>query len=412
LEIKQKQLEQGDDAYSLYVYAIRSPVTRDVYLRRLRIFFNHIQLLSMNETMDIRCNLFAEKARSNSKWAFNNVIGFLQFQKERVENEEISPATLKNFVKAIKLFYEMADIEIKWNKITRGLPKTKRYADDRSPTLEEIQKIVEYPDRRIKAIVYTMASSGIRLGAWDCLRWGNITPIRENGSIVAAKIIVYPGDTEEYFTFITSEAYNELDKWMTYRKNSGEEINERSWVMRWKWDNKKGHARGLAIAPKKLETIGIKRLINDALWSQGIRKKSQLNRNRYEFQVDHGFRKWFKTRCELAGMKSINIEILIGHSIGISDSYYRITENDLLQDYLRAADFLIIDKQVNLQKELSKYNEKNQEETYFIKGKLQDREDEINSLKQKYENDMNLFQIKMEKRIQELFQKIDVQKLA
>ena len=111
-------------------------------------------------------------------------------------------------------------------------------------------------------------------------------------------------------------------------------------------------------------------------------------------------------------MKSINIEILIGHSIGISDSYYRITENDLLQDYLRAADFLIIDKQVNLQKELSKYNEKNQEETYFIKGKLQDREDEINSLKQKYENDMNLFQKKMENRIQELFQKIDVQKLA
>ena len=66
---------------------------------------------------------------------------------------------------------------------------------------------------------------------------------------------------------------------MNYRKNAGEDINEKSWVMRWKWDNKKGHARGLATAPKKLETIGIKRLINDALWSQGIRKKSQLNKN-------------------------------------------------------------------------------------------------------------------------------------
>ncbi len=29
----------------------------------------------------------------------------------------------------------------------------------------------------------------------------------------------------------------------------------------------------------------------------------------------------------LAGIKSINIELLIGHSIGISDSYYRITED-------------------------------------------------------------------------------------
>ena len=77
---------------------------------------------------------------------------------------EISPATLKNFVKAIKLFCEMTDIEIKWNKITRVVPKTKRYADDTAPTLEEIQKIVEYSTRQIIDIVYTLASSGIRLG--------------------------------------------------------------------------------------------------------------------------------------------------------------------------------------------------------------------------------------------------------
>jgi hypothetical protein len=50
--------------------------------------------------------------------------------------------------------------------ICRGLPKISRYADDRAPIIEEIQKICEYPDRRIKAIVYVMSSSGIRLGTW------------------------------------------------------------------------------------------------------------------------------------------------------------------------------------------------------------------------------------------------------
>lgn len=54
----------------------------------------------------------------------------------------------------------MSDIPIEWKKITRGLPKIRRHADDRAPTLEEIQN----PDRRIKGIVYTMTSSGIRLG--------------------------------------------------------------------------------------------------------------------------------------------------------------------------------------------------------------------------------------------------------
>jgi hypothetical protein len=29
------------------------------------------------------------------------------------------------------------------------------YADDRVPTLEEIHKIIKYPDRRMKPIVYT-----------------------------------------------------------------------------------------------------------------------------------------------------------------------------------------------------------------------------------------------------------------
>jgi hypothetical protein len=63
------------------------------------------------------------------------------------------------------MFCEVTDIIIPWKKITRGLPRGKRYADDRSPTIDEISKIIEYPDGRIKPIVYTMASSGIRVGA-------------------------------------------------------------------------------------------------------------------------------------------------------------------------------------------------------------------------------------------------------
>ena len=55
-----------------------------------------------------------------------NDTGFLQFQKGRVEKWEITGATLRNFVKAIKLFYEMSDIPVPWKKIARGLPKIRR----------------------------------------------------------------------------------------------------------------------------------------------------------------------------------------------------------------------------------------------------------------------------------------------
>ncbi len=35
-------------------------------------------------------------------------------------------------------------------------------------------------------------------------------------------------------------------------------------------------------------------------------------------------------------MKFINVEILMGHSTGLGDNYYRISKDDLLEDYLKA----------------------------------------------------------------------------
>ena len=105
------------------------------------------------------------------------------------------------------------------------------------------------------------------------------------------------------------------------------------------------------------------------LWIQDIRKKSQINGKRYEFQTNHGFRKWFKTRCEIAGMKSINIEILMGHSIGISDSYYRITEDELQKDYLKAVNFLTINPDKTLIQKIEEQNKKSFRNTGDTKTK-------------------------------------------
>jgi hypothetical protein len=128
-----------------------------------------------------------------------------------------------------------------------------------------------------KGIVYTMSSCGIRLGAWDYLRWEHIEPIRREGKIVSAKIVVYAGDNEEYFSFVTPEAYCHLEKWIVYRKECGENIDDNSWVMRQLWNTKntkQGHYHhGTINDAAKLKSSGIKRLIEDALWTQGIRRR-------------------------------------------------------------------------------------------------------------------------------------------
>ena len=61
MKIIEEQSLKESNGYSLFVYAIRSQVTRDYYLRRLRIFFNFINL-EPDKTIVQRCNYFAVKS--------------------------------------------------------------------------------------------------------------------------------------------------------------------------------------------------------------------------------------------------------------------------------------------------------------------------------------------------------------
>ena len=191
--IPEQNFHDVTSPYNMFKYSVRSELTRKYYERRIKRFFDFIGfLVNSGSGIDERCNLFAEKGKSDTNWATTRIISFLQYEKERVQKEEITAATLSNFVKSIKLFCEMCDISIPWKKITRGLPRPRGVANDRAPTIDEIRQIVQYPDRRIKPIIYTMASSGIRLGAWDYLKWKHITPqYHENGELLAAMITVY-----------------------------------------------------------------------------------------------------------------------------------------------------------------------------------------------------------------------------
>jgi hypothetical protein len=271
-----EEQNQSLSPYAMFKYSVRSEITRKYYERRLRKFFDFIQFEIGLKEMEKRCNDFTEKGKGNTTWTLNQIILFLQFQKERVEKEEITAATLKNFIKSLKVFCESSDIEIPWKEVTRGLPRGRQAANDRAPTIEEIRKLVEYPDRRIKPIVYTMVSSGIRLGAWDFLQWKHVEPISSNdGQVIAAKLSVYAGDAEEYYSFITAEAYNALKEWIDFRISYGEGITESSWLMRdlWQTTNMNYGARwGLATNPKRLKSSGIKRLLERAIWEQGIRR--------------------------------------------------------------------------------------------------------------------------------------------
>jgi hypothetical protein len=88
------------DPYSIFKYAMNSPITRDRYTTRLDRFFSFIGI----EGTDIqeRCRVFVQNAKKDDSWAFRNIINFLQVQKDRVDRKEITGSTIRNYVKAIQ----------------------------------------------------------------------------------------------------------------------------------------------------------------------------------------------------------------------------------------------------------------------------------------------------------------------
>ena len=140
-----------------------------------------------------------------------------------------------------------------------------------------------------------MVSSGIRIGAWDYLQWKHVTPILdEKGQTIAAKLLVYAGDPEEYYSFITPEAYDSLKDWMDFRASYGEKISGESWIMHDIWQTTNityGANLGLATYPRKLKSSEIKR----ALWEEGLRHPLSEGVRRHEWKAAHGFRIRFTT---------------------------------------------------------------------------------------------------------------------
>jgi integrase len=383
------------NAYSTFLLGLKAPETKRQWPKRFKFFLDFVEITGTS--LEERVNLLYEIVqKEGSSWLQKQLIDFVFFQKSRVEKKEISESTVSNYFKPVKLFCDMNNILVNWKLVNKGIPRGRTAAQDRIPTLTEIRKLLDAPDRRLKPIMLTMIASGIRSGAWQELKWKHVTPLKDNnGNIVAAKLLVYAGDREEYYTFLTLEAYLALSDWMKFRESYGEKITGESWLMRNMWrtiDEPKGKNLGIAKEPKKLDKQAIYKIVERALYSQKLRIKTSSDESvidngifdsrMHEFKALHGYRKFFKTNCEAAGMKSINIEILMGHNIGISKSYYKPSEQDVLQDYLKAGDFLTIGEENKLKSRINEMSEKGRVQEYIINKKLMEKDEEIQILNQ------------------------------
>lgn len=318
----------------------RSKQTAAKYKIDFRHFLDYIRIHDIDVLLDLGKEAIQELVIKYTLSLRNN------------PEKKYSRSTVNNRIAAVLYFFDNNDIELNKHKIRRYFPSDESVKDDRPYSVEEIQRILSVCDLRTKAMILLMASTGMRIGALHSLQIGDLTPVTI-GNCQLYKVQVYARTRDRYFTFCTPECYNAIEEYLNFRKRSGEDLSKNKSPLFRKHFNKDDPFT--INIPEFLTQGAIMKIIDECLKKAGV-KTSEVMRA-------HAFRKGFKSICEQSGMKSINVEMLLGHDIGVSGHYYRPAESDLLEDYMtHAADALTIDPNNRLKARVQQLeSEKSQE---------------------------------------------------
>lgn len=361
---QEQLLDFSNIAMQNFVNSLKSPSTKTMYLHHFKKFLKHYNITNIETLQNL-------PVKELEKLLINYI------EKLKIENK--SHSYLNQVFCSIKHFCVMNDIRINKEKIGKFLGESRRKNTDRGYTHEEIKKILDVADLRMKSIILLMASTGIRIGAITDLKLKHLQEIDKERIF---KITVYEKSKEEYYTFCSHECYSVIKSYLDYRKNNGEILDKESFLIREQFDINdfeqiRKKSRGISICALK---TNIHLLLRKAGVTQINHNYQYGNRN--DTPMTHGFRKFWMTQAVKSKMPAEIREMLLGHKIGLASAYYRPTEHDMLDGYFVAVDNLTIEESNRLRRKV---------ET------LESKQNEIDLMRHKYDTEMQAMNAKLDK---------------
>jgi integrase len=212
----------------------------------------------------------------------------------------LSHSSLTFFRSAIITFYQMNDIILNSKRIGRYQGEKQRQFTDRAYTREEIHKLVDMGDERMKVIILLFASCGLRPGALPSLVLRNLQYLED---YKLHKITIYEGHEKQYYTLCTPECSKAINNYLDYRQRCGERITDNSPLIRQQFDrNDILQVRN----PKPLKLRGINQLLDILLYKSGlhelVHRTEGSKDKRKETARANGFRKYVITCMAEAGV--------------------------------------------------------------------------------------------------------------
>jgi integrase len=374
---KQTELILQGESYKHFINAIGSPATRAVYETSLRRYLNHLRLKEVDDML-----LHASSPRDIE----SQIIDYIMSLRE----SGIAYATIKFLVVPIFTFYQLNDVVLNKKKVARYFGEYKRVVKDQAYGTEQIQTALQNADHRMRMIILLLASTGCRVGSLPTLTLGNLTKIADYGLY---RVTFYEGTNNEYYSFTTREcASTGIDSYLLFRQRCGEKIVFNETAQKWE--------------PADTPLIRIQFDVNDllqvrypkpttlstlrtALTSQlvkcGLRHiehptaPNSTKRVRKAISLSNGFRKHVISTFIDAGLSHEIRQLLVDHATGLDASYFRPSEKQVFEEYLKAEPLLTIDPSMRLQQEV---------ETLRVeKSSWESLREEVNGLKELLKQD-------------------------
>ena len=342
------QLSLPGNSYRIFIEGLKSPVTKAAYSYALQKYMNYLNIGNPDDLLI---------HQENPKIILNQIIEYLI----QLKNPPFSLryATRSQYLAAIMTFYELNDVPLNKKKIYRYLGEEERPLDNRGYTTEEISKMLEVSDERTRAIILLLASSGIRIRAIIDLKLEDLITIPD---YKLYQMRVYSDSNQRYLTLTTPEAAKAIDLYLKYRERCGERLTPKSSLFRDQFDREDVVSVHNA-KPLKLRTV--ERLVSRTVEKSGIRtveRVTELHREkgkiRKNVKLTIGFRKFFDTQLIYAKVEQRTKELFMGHSIGLDDHYFSPVDTYVLNEYLKAVDYLTINEENRLRLKLDEVTKK------------------------------------------------------
>ena len=341
-----------------FMYTVKSQDSQKLYMKYFDYFYQFSnktpsELLSMNvkdiETLTI------------------------EYVKDMRDNK-LSSSSIKGRISPILTFLQLNDVVVNKKKIVRYFGEEKKTVKDLAYTNGDIQKMLARSKLRTKVMILIYASTGIRKSAILDLKLKHLKKIPEFNLY---KFTIYENSNDEYYTFCTPECASMIDQYIEHRRQAGEKITEESYLVRNDFDWTKNTAKN----PKKLDDKSISATFRKMLIVTGLREDNEPRFKRHEKAMFHAFRKFFDTTLINANVNQMVKELLMGHSVGLDNSYYRPNEQTMLVEYSKAINDLTID-------DAYKWKEK-YEQNKIDNEVLQKHDKEMASLRQEMDLKLN-----------------------